>query len=54
MKFLCRALETLCSLTHPFVRLEVLLTGKHCNLAELSYKMDEKYNLGVWHEPRES
>jgi len=48
LKYICWALETLCCLTHPFVRVEILLTGRHCNLAACSAWMDERYGLGVW------
>jgi len=50
LKYICWALEVLCVLTHPFVRVEILLTGRHCNLASISFNMDEKYNLGVWNK----
>ena len=48
LKYICWALEVLCVLTHPFVRVEILLTGRHCNLTNISYEIDKKYNLGVW------
>lgn len=48
LKYISNSLEILCSLTHPFVRCEILLTGKHCNLATLSFRLDKKYNLGIW------
>jgi hypothetical protein len=51
LKYICWASETLCGLTHPFVRAEILLTGRHCNLATWSAILDEKYDLGVWNKP---
>ncbi len=48
---LCHVLEWLCDFTHPFVRWEVKLTGRHCNLASLSYRMDKEYNLNLWKKP---
>lgn len=41
-------LESLCNLTHPFVWLEIKLTGRHCNLSLLSMALDDKYKLDVW------
>jgi hypothetical protein len=48
LKYICWASDVLCRLTHPFVRVEYLLTGRHCNLALWSSRLDEKYDLGVW------
>lgn len=48
LKFICVALEKCCCLTHPFVNMEIFLTGRHCNLAILSYYIDEKFNLNSW------
>ena len=48
LRYVSNSLEILCRATHPFVRVEILLTGRHCNLANLSAMLDEKYNLGVW------
>ena len=45
---LCTLLERVCWITHPWVNLEIRITGRHCNLTMLSYKINEKYNLGVW------
>ena len=45
---LCFALSRACRLTHPFWWLEIKLTGNHCNLALLSYRLNERYDLGVW------
>ena len=50
LRYVCWASETLCCLTHPFVRVEILLTGRHCNLTVLSAWLDEKYDLGIWSE----
>ena len=41
-------LEKLCCLTHPFVKLEVKLFGNHCQLALLSFRLDEKWGTNVW------
>lgn len=49
LKYICWALSKLCVLTHPFVRVEILLTGRHCNLTMMSYNMDVKYNLDEWY-----
>lgn len=50
----CHVLEWLCRLTHPFVRLEVWLTGRHCNLASLSYRINNEYDLNVWKKPNKT
>ncbi len=51
---LCEIFERLCRLTHPFVRWEVKLTGRHCNLASLSYRINKENNLNVWKKPTSS
>lgn len=51
LTYICKVLELLCTFTHPFVELEIHLTGRHCNLATLSYYINEKYNLGAWRKP---
>jgi hypothetical protein len=51
LKYLCWSSEVLCCLTHPFVRIEIMLTGRHCNLAIWSAMLDEKYDLDVWDKP---
>jgi hypothetical protein len=48
LKYICTLLETLCCLLHPFVRFEILLTKRHCNLAHLSLLLNDRYNLEVW------
>ena len=47
-RFICIALERCCCLTHPFVEIEILLTGRYCNLTSLSFYIDEKFNVGSW------
>jgi hypothetical protein len=48
LKYICSSLEVLCCATHPLVRFEIFLTGRHCNLTYLSLLLDDKYDLGVW------
>jgi len=54
LRFTCVALEMCCCLTHPFVEFEILLTGRHCNLASLSFYLDEKYHLNSWKKVEKS
>jgi hypothetical protein len=53
LTFISSVLELLCRFTHPFVELEIRLTGRHCNLAMLSYRMSMKYNLDTWKKGEE-
>ena len=53
LRFLCSALEWLCCLTHPFWRIEIWITGRYCNLCDLSVWLNDKYNLDIWKEPDE-
>lgn len=48
LRYICASLEILCQVIHPFHKFEIFLTGTHCNLANLSAAMDEKYDLGIW------
>ena len=48
LRFICSALEKLCCLTHPFWWIEIKLTGNYCNLCNLSVRLNDRYNLGVW------
>jgi len=47
----CFVLEYLCSLTHPIQCIEIKLTGRHCNLARLSYWIEQKL-CGYWKEEK--
>lgn len=50
LKLIVIALDEACCLTHPFVDYEIRLTGRHCNLARLSLKLDELFKTNVWKE----
>lgn len=51
LTFLSDALSLMCCWTHPLVELEIFLTGRHCNLAMISFLLSEKYNLNTWKKP---
>lgn len=53
LKRIVDLLEKLCNLTHPFHKLEIKLFGNHCQLALLSYHLDEKWGTNVWKEVEE-
>lgn len=44
----CWLLEILCYLTHPFVWFEINLTGRNCNLTELSLWLNDRFDVGYW------
>ncbi len=48
LRFICSSLERMCCLVHPFWRIEIWITGRHCNLSLLSLWLNDKYDLGVW------
>lgn len=45
---LCWVLERLCCLTHPFVRVEIKLTGRNCNINLLGVWLSDRFKLGYW------
>jgi len=47
---ICDWLEKLCVLTHWLNPITIKLFNKWCIFTEISYRMDKKYNLGVWKE----
>ena len=54
LRFVCVASEMLCAVKDDFdilTKIEIFLTGKHCNLAIFSYHLNKKYNLGCWGKP---
>ena len=61
--YLGHCLERLCHYSHPIVSfeifelslvgLEVKITGNHCNLAQMSMWLDDKYHLGLWEKTNE-
>lgn len=55
LRYICKSLEMLCCVVHPFHKYEIFLTGTHCNLTLLSIWITDKYKVpGVWKEiPRE-
>jgi hypothetical protein len=50
IRILIATLESACSYTHWAAIPEIWLTGRHCNLALFAIMLDEKHELGVWHD----
>jgi hypothetical protein len=48
LKRIVDLLGRLCCLTHPFHKLEIKLFGNHCQLALLSFRLDERWGTGWW------
>jgi hypothetical protein len=51
LRYICISSEMLCAVKDNFdilTEIEILVTGRHCNLATFSAWLNDKYDLKVW------